>query len=146
MTFSADLRKFAVKVERTTRLTFANTATKIHESITEGSPITGAPGQPVDTGFLRNSWQLDIKPTHATVSTNVAYAPVIEHNLRTAYDPKGAINRYGVTGGRIGPALPYGSGRRGVKSAVGGNHSVKMTVAAADRLQAAALREIGDAG
>ena len=146
MTFMRDLRKFAVKVERTTRLTFVGTATKMHESVTMGSSITGAPGQPVDTGFLRNSWQLDIKPTHATISTNVAYAPVIEHNLRSAYDAAGVQNRYGVTGGRIGPSLPFGMRRRGVKSEVGGNHSVKMTVAAADRLQAAALREISNAG
>ena len=29
-----------------------------YESITVGHPLTGAPGQPVDTGYLRNSWSL----------------------------------------------------------------------------------------
>jgi hypothetical protein len=37
----------------------------------------------VDTGALRNSWQLQFEsPTAALISTNVEYAPIIEDNVR----------------------------------------------------------------
>lgn len=136
MSFNADLNRFAVKVTaRTTKVMFS-TATKIHESITVGSATTGAPGQPVDTGFLRASWTLTNFPESAEIATNVAYAPVIEHNLRTAYNPAGKLPPRQTNAD--------GSSRRPVKSTVGGHHSVKLTVAAADRLQAEAVRELGD--
>lgn len=134
MSFDRDLNKFALKVDARTKAVYLSVAAKVHQSITVGSPTTGAPGQPVDTGFLRASWTLVQGPTVSEIATNVAYAPVIEHNLRAAYDPAGRKNER---------KNPNGTSRRAVKSTVGGNHSVKMTVAGADRLQAEALRELG---
>jgi hypothetical protein len=135
MSFNADLNRFVIKVKSRTNAVHFSLATKVHESITVGSATTGAPGQPVDTGFLRNSWGLVRGATESSISTNVAYAPVIEHNLRSAYDAKGQQNDR---------TNPNGSSRRSVKSSVGGHHSVKLTVGGADRLQAEALREIGN--
>lgn len=135
MSFDQDLNRFALKLDARVKAVFLGTAAKIHKSITMGSTTTGAPGQPVDTGFLRNSWTLVNGPVSADISTNVAYAPVIEHNLRTAYNPAGVMPRDRTN--------PNGSSRRPVKSTVGGHHSVKLTVAGADRLQAETLRELG---
>ena len=135
MSFDAQLRQWSVKVEsRTVGLLYAM-GDLVQTSIVDGSPTTGAPGQPVDTGALKGSWIIQRMPSEVIVRTNVSYAPVIEHNLRSAYDPKG-----------IKPERrnPDGSFRRSIKSVVGGHHSVKLTVAAADRLQAEALRELGD--
>ena len=134
--FDAALNAFSLKIEARNKAVFLSTAAKVHESITVGSATTGAPGQPVDTGFLRASWTLTNMPDGAEIATNVAYAPVIEHNLRTAYDAKGEKGPKRVN--------PDGSFRRPVKSTVGGHHSVKLTVSAADRLLAEAVRELGD--
>jgi hypothetical protein len=42
-------------------------------SIVEGSELTGAPGQPVDTGFLKGSWSRWYdSPTKQTIGTNVS--------------------------------------------------------------------------
>lgn len=136
MSFDAQLNAFVTKVEGRSKAVVVSLATKVHESITVGSATTGAPGQPVDTGFLRASWTLVQQPDGAEIATNVAYAPVIEHNLRTAYDPKGKRPPRQVN--------PDGSFRRPIRSTVGGHHSVKMTVGAADRLLAEAVRELGD--
>lgn len=122
MSFADDLNRFVAKTKATTTAVYVGTATKVQESV-KGSgvpgmvhPITGAPGQPVDTGNLRNSWTLRITPTEATISTNVKYAPAIEDG----------VGRYGTMR---------------VRSAVGGFHSVKLTVGNANGLQREAVRE-----
>jgi hypothetical protein len=81
--FSNSVRRFAVKVEARTGEVFVNIVAAAHASIVEGSPVTGAPGQPVDTGNLKNSWQVEFEgPEKALISTNVEYAPAVEENLR----------------------------------------------------------------
>ena len=55
MTFSDDLRRFVTTVRDNNRAVYVGVAAGAHESITVGSPITGAAGQPVDTGNLRAS-------------------------------------------------------------------------------------------
>lgn len=88
-----------------------------HQSVQFGSEITGAPGQPVDQGVLRASVQLQLDATtpHASVGSNLEYAPGIEHG--------------------VGPHGPLT-----LRSAVGGFHSFALTVAATDRLLAVAVR------
>lgn len=89
---------------------FVGTATEALRSIKEGSELTGAPGQPVDTGNLRNSWLLEFPDQdHATISTNVIYAEAIEDGT-----------------GRFGPLH--------LRSSVGGWHSVAATAANIDRI------------
>lgn len=81
--FSADINHFVTSVQVKTQQVFVGVANEALRSIVEGSEITGAPGQPVDTGNLRASWILAFPtPTSAQISTNVEYAPIIEDNLR----------------------------------------------------------------
>lgn len=138
MNFDDALVRFSHKVRARSQAAFINTGALTLASIQSGSPLTGAPGQPVDSGFLLNSWQMFFpSATEIFIATNCAYAPVIEYNLRSAYDPAGRTGRFGVAGGQIGPALPGGSTRRH-KSTVGGNHSVALTRAGFQRLVDAA--------
>jgi len=72
----------------------------VKRSIVYGSPVTGAPGQPVDTGDLRKSYRIRrIGKRERTVSSPLIYAPIIEDNRR------------GAT----------------LRSKVGGFHSIKLT-------------------
>ena len=57
MSFGSDLTLFAQKVEGRQRALFVGCVNAVQESIVDGSAVTGAPGQPVDTGNLRASWQ-----------------------------------------------------------------------------------------
>lgn len=124
--YAAGLRAWQIATQAKTRAVFADMAAAVHESIVDGSPVTGAPGQPVDTSNLKTSWQLDFAPDmrSATIGTNVAYAPDIEDGMRTA--------RSGQVTGRTQQRLT-------LRSRVGGFHSVKLTVANADRLLAAVV-------
>lgn len=68
--------------EETERLLDA-TAAAVYQSIVNGSPITNAPGQPVDTGELRDSWEIKrISKDRREISTTSPYARAIEHNWR----------------------------------------------------------------
>lgn len=81
--------------------------------------IAGSPGQPVQTGTLRNSWQTTIvSPTEVLISSNLAYAPVIEDGV-----------------GRHGKPLT-------LRSHVGGFHSVAHTLTNIDRLVDQVTREV----
>jgi len=134
MSFAKDIQRFVTVVKTRNRAVFVGVANAAHQSIKFGRPETGAPGQPVDTGFLRNSWTIAIGPSEAIIGTNVAYARVVEDNGdRSKYNPAGTMP----------PADSPLAGRKRIKSTTGGAHSVKMTVAGANRLQAAVLREMG---
>jgi len=116
MSFADDLQRFAAKTQGKSNALFINVAKDVKASIVDGSAVTGAPGQPVDTGNLKASWQLTFEAKHsALISTNVAYAPVIEDNIRGAK----------------------------LRSQVGGFHSVKLTVGAFDRIVEGKLAELG---
>jgi len=111
MSFSDQIRVFAVKADTTSKVVFPNSVSAAHSSITVGSGVTGSPGQPVDTGELRTSWQIEFEsPTSATISTGVPWA---------------RQNEDGVTeDGR-----PYMQ-----RSPVGGRHSVALTIVGMQRL------------
>ena len=83
---------------------FDATAAEAFESIVEGSPITGAPGQPKISGELARSWTLDRKSSEATISTSDSGADEIEEGLHN------------------GRAIV-------LRARTGGFHSVKSTVA-----------------
>ncbi len=92
---------------------FSAVVTEVSNSIKFGSALTGAPGQPVDTGNLRDSWTAHFRgPTRAIVATNVEYARSIEDGRSYAH---------------AGRPIQLRSG-------VGGFHSVKMTRANYGRL------------
>ena len=137
--FSADVRAWLAKVEQRRTMLFFNTASHIQRSIVDGDPLTTAPGQPVDTSYLKQSWILEFNGPTAQISTNVAYAPVIEENDRGAYNKQGKLptedelRRLGIT---IGP------GRKRRKSTVGGHHSVRLTQLHYDRIVDAELEQV----
>lgn len=115
MSFSDDVGAFAAKADARNKALFVNVASAVKGSIVDGSPVTGAPGQPVDTGTLKASWILAFDaPGVAVISTNVEYAPIIEDNIRGAQ----------------------------LRSQVGGFHSVKMTVAGFERLVESELAKL----
>lgn len=101
MPWNPPLSRIAAERERNVRDVFLGVTSEVERSVVEGSELTGAPGQPVDTGTLRASWAGTFaSPSRWSLSTNIEYAPVIEDNAR------------GAT----------------LRSAVGGFHSVKKTV------------------
>jgi hypothetical protein len=106
-------RETIVRVGTMLQDLFVGSATEALRSIQEGSELTGAPGQPVDTGALKASWQLVFDdPNHATIGTNLVYAEPIEDGV-----------------GKYGPLT--------LRSSVGGFHSVKQTAANFDRIVSA---------
>lgn len=102
MSFGLDVKRFSAKVEQRIRDVAERSTEIAFASIVEGSPLTGAPGQPVDTGNLKASWQIVRGPLRNDITTNVVYAPIIEE------------------GTRAGRALV-------LRSAVGGFHSLALT-------------------
>ena len=115
--FAATVRQWTLEVRDKDRAVFVGVAGALKESVVEGSPITGAPGQPVDTGFLKSSWILAIESARALLTTKTVYAPQIED------------------GTREGRALT-------LRSQVGGFHSVKLTIAGFVKLVNAVRREV----
>lgn len=110
------MQAIVARVLADSQAVFLGIATHAHRSIVEGSEVTGAPGQPVDTGNLKTSWQLSFPSAdRALISTNVIYAPIIESGIRPIGSGRG--NATGRTGTRIT-----------LRSPVGGFHSVQLTV------------------
>jgi hypothetical protein len=117
MTFRADMSRFTDKARGRERALFTNVVSATEDSIKRGSAVTGAPGQPVDTGNLLGSWTTQFEGRRvALVSTNVSYAPEIEDNERGAQ----------------------------LRSEVGGFHSTKLTRAGFERIVEDELRKLGD--
>lgn len=97
-TFSASLKAFARKVDRRNRQIFLQTAAEVDRSIRVGSELTGAPGQPVDTGFLRTSWELSFPSrVQAVISTSTVYAIFQEEggNSRGAFQLRSKVGGFG---------------------------------------------------
>jgi hypothetical protein len=108
--FADKFRRFSVNVQTDAQAVFAATAVHALHSIQFGSSITGAPGQLVDEGNLRNSWQLEFPSKEsARISTNVVYAREMED------------------GTREGRALIQ-------RSPTGGFHSVRLTIVGLQRI------------
>ena len=109
MSYSKDIGRFIRTLRlRQTRI-HDEVGRALHQSIQHGSEITAAPGQPVQTGNLINSWQvIRISPFKTQISTNVIYAPGIEDGV--LYGP----------GGKVVTELV-------LRSEVGGFHSLKLT-------------------
>ena len=116
--FSGDLRAFKDLVLRRQRGVFVGTMNELHRSVTEGSEITAAPGQPVDTGALKASWQETFPEEWVgQTATGLIYAPIIEDGVG-----------------------PYGDIQ--LRSEVGGFHSVKLTRAGLQAVADHVTREV----
>ena len=84
-------------------------------SIRDGSPITGAPGQPVVSGELRKSFKKTRSRNLIRVFSTLFYAHFIEEGVRERHHRQGLFH--------------WTSNRKviGQRSTVGGFHSVKLT-------------------
>ncbi len=134
MSFRDDVARFGVKLESQFKELHNGVCDLAYLSIVEGSPVTGAPGQRVDTGFMKSSWQNEVTgPLTRDISTNVAYAPLFEDGT---YNPLGVGRPLGAE------KLPGGTNRRG-PSTVGGDHSVKLTIAGWPRIVETVALEVG---
>lgn len=104
--FQQALKQFQRDAEQRVRDCAQFAFQEVTRSVVRGSELTGAPGQPVDTGNLRSSWTPStIAPGVRELTTNVEYARFIED------------------GGNDLAAF-------NLRSEVGGFHSVKLTEAA----------------
>ena len=103
--FADQLHNFTAKVPRVTQAAFVGTVTAAWHSIQFGSPITGAPGQPVARGELRDSWQISEQTrTSALISTDKKYALSNEDGIaRPGRGPYKQVNP--AIGGRWSVAL-----------------------------------------
>jgi hypothetical protein len=118
MSFTDDLRRFQLEVEARGAAVFIGVVAAAKESVVLGSPITGSPGQPVETGALRASWtESFLSAERAQVTTNQEYAPPIEDG--------------------VGPHGPLQ-----LRSEVGGFGSVAKTVAGWPRLVDHVTRQV----
>ncbi len=112
MSFTDDVNRFKGKVDARLKALHDGVVLTAFASIKEGSPITGAPGQLVDTGDLKSSWINTIEsPLTNLIATKLIYAEQME------------------TGTRAGRALIQ-------RSPTGGFHSVALTRAAWPRIVA----------
>lgn len=117
MSFGLDVKRFSEKAMNHARK-IADRATEMaYSSIVEGSPLTGAPGQPVDTGALKGSWIIQFGPLRNEISSHLIYAPMIED------------------GTRAGRALV-------LRSQVGGFHSLALTRIAWSKIVDEATRQV----
>ena len=145
MTFSGDLKAFAAKVERRNKDIFVGCVNDVRTSVTEGSAVTGAPGQPVDTSALINSWRAEYPETWVgtVASYNIAYAEAIEEgyvqaHTRKAYTRKDGtpVRSHSVKGHKL-TIRPDADGKQ-----VGGTGSVKMTRAGWGKLVDAVVEKV----
>lgn len=119
--FGLEIQDWGERSRRKEQAIFHTAVFIVHKSITVGSPITGAPGQPVQTGRLRNSWQIEIlSKEEVHVLTSMKYARSIEDGLSYAHGGKPIT----------------------LRSQVGGFHSLKLTVAAWPRIVEEAARRV----
>lgn len=109
MGFQAELRAAVANVHAREQRLQELVAQDVFNSVRDGSTITGAPGQPVDTGELYKSWKKrKVGRREWLIESDSPYAGVIEENRRGAK----------------------------LRSSVGGFHSVKLTRLGYSRLVA----------
>lgn len=79
--FETQLQQFVNILDERQQAVFAGVVDATYGSIVEGSPVTGAAGQPVDTGALRDSWKVTYeRPGVAVIASDSPYARYVEHN------------------------------------------------------------------
>ena len=162
MSFAAELRSFTAGLRARQSALFEGVDAEIERSIVEGSEITGAPGQPVDTGNLLNSWQrMRLEAFLSRTATNTSYAEANENGYREDHERAAhtraahergaytredgtAVSRHAVRAHEV-RAHSVTGGPITFRSAVGGAHSVKLTRTGFQRIVEHVLQEIGGA-
>lgn len=131
------------------RAIHVNASDKIRDSILygpnqEGGRLTGAPGQPVDTGNLRASWQRSFpKPLYSEIiatgktpdGKDVGYAKAIEEGVVQTHT-RGPYTRSDGT-----PVREHTVRGWTIRYRSGGPHSVKLTKNNFDKILRKAIEE-----
>lgn len=104
LVFAKQLRRASLVIEQRYKTLFNRVTRHVERSILDGSPVTGAPGQPYQSGNLYRSWKRagSFEGLSIVFYSDASYARIIEDNFR------------GAT----------------LRSSRGGFHSVKLTRAA----------------
>jgi hypothetical protein len=122
MSFGDDVRVFALKVQARHRDLITELGIEVQRSVVEGSEITGAPGQRVDTGELKASFIPERLSDYVWQTTTTAdHAPANEDGIQQPYP-------HHKSGKTVTPRPMR------TLSAVGGSHSVALTRANWDRV------------
>lgn len=163
MSFADEIRAEAAKIRSRQTALYFGVLSEMERSITEGSEITGAPGQPVDTANLVNSFTNDqLEPWLNRITTNVGYAPAIEagereDHTREAHErrahERGAhvrkdgtqVRRHAVAGHSV-RAHEVRGGPITFRSPVGGAHSVKLTRVGFSRIVESVAERVASGG
>lgn len=81
MGFADQLKAFGDKTETNLNAVYEGVDQATFDSIVEGSPITGAPGQPIGfTGKLHDSWSMEKAVGETTISSTDGAALAVEEN------------------------------------------------------------------
>src|SRR4051812_21682974 len=81
-TFQRQMSNFVGKAQRNVTAVYRGAAKGALNSIKYGSPITGAPGQPVEKGDLRESWVMEQRTeSSAFIYTDSPYAQSNEDGI-----------------------------------------------------------------
>lgn len=153
MTTAADTKRDLAAMRRKIADLNARMVTSVtqdaYESITVGRPDTGAPGQPVDKGYLRNSWSLftDAAPAFRTAGDGKDNTGTSEVPL-AAPAPNPAVLIALATGQAakvtIGTNTAYAEVQEYNHATKAG--SVRLTIAGLPALAAKAFRNIAGTG
>jgi hypothetical protein len=151
--FQRQIKAMHADMVKKRRAIFTGTALDAHASMVVGHPITGAPGQPVDTGYLRNSFALYIDapsfPTDGSGRDNPGTpgmplpapppAPGVIHRLLTQDVPDVTV----ATNTTYAEVWEH---RQPTRSTLGGTGSRRLTLAGMDRLVAHNFRKVYPTG
>jgi|SRR5262245_4567427 len=118
---SRDIEKIKKMLDRRIRDFETQIGDAVLTSIRDGSSITSAPGQPVVTGELRDSFKFVQIGTRLRVFSSLFWAPFIEEGSRTRQF-RIAGQRAGLLGGLFATKRQLT-----LRSKRGGFHSVKLT-------------------
>lgn len=119
--FRVGLDRFKVTTKTRAQIVFDGASRAALASIRLGSPITGAPGQPVDSEDLLKSWRME--PESPTVNVIFTDSPYAQSNEDGIARPGG------------GPYI--------LRSKRGGRHSVKLTIMGFPRIVADIVAKLG---
>jgi hypothetical protein len=97
MGFAEDLANFKAKTVQNMGLVREGVDAEMFTSIVDGSPVTGAPGQPVKTHRLHDSWKQEVSETETVTSSDVPYARAVEENWGTLSTTRRTSQRCALT-------------------------------------------------
>lgn len=126
--FALQLTKFVASAKSRVGQVQAAIRDEVYKSVVDGSAITGSPGVPQDTFLLdaSYSWK-DLSPGRSQLSSNAAYAGVIEYDDPAFFDEHGVWDKTGLT------HTHTRSGQRG---------SMRITIAGYPRIVAAVAQGV----